>query len=364
MLEASWEEPGGEYRASGFVSSPSLHRANRSYITFFVNGRWIQSPMLTHAVSESYHGFLPDKRYPVAVINLTVPLGDVDVNVHPTKREVRFRQENRVYSVVQRAVRGALIATSPVPEISIGPERPSPAFHGTPSSSPVFRPADSGQWPAAAPGTAKTDQWDRTLASDQPALRPMEALNSLRIVGQVKSTYLVAEGPDGMYLIDQHAAHERVLFERVVKDVEAHNAQVQALLEPMSVELSPGQEEVVQENLELLSQYGFLLEPFGERSYLVRGIPGIIRNSGPGKALVEVLDLMPYEGILKGRKEALAASIACHSSVRAGMALNQDEMEELVRSLQGTDTPHTCPHGRPTMVHLSCHHLEREFGRR
>ena len=364
MLEASWEEPGGEYRASGFVSSPSLHRANRSYITFFVNGRWIQSPMLTHAVSESYHGFLPDKRYPVAVINLTVPLGDVDVNVHPTKREVRFRQENRVYSAVQRAVRGALIATSPVPEISIGPERPSPVFHGTPSSSPVFRPADSSHWPAAAPATAKTDQWERTLASDQHAPRPMEALNSLRIVGQVKSTYLVAEGPDGMYLIDQHAAHERVLFERVVKDVEAHNTQVQALLEPMSVELSPGQEEVVQENLELLSQYGFLLEPFGERSYLVRGIPGIIRNSGPGKALVEVLDLMPYEGILKGRKEALAASIACHSSVRAGMALNQDEMEELVRSLQGTDTPHTCPHGRPTMVHLSSHHLEREFGRR
>ena len=353
MLELSWQGPGDGYRVEGLISAPSLHRANRSYITFLVNRRWVQSPLLSYALAECYRGFLPEKRHPLAVISLTVPLEDVDVNVHPAKREVRCRQEDRVFSALQRAVRATLIATSPVPEVRLDGA----------STTAVSRPGSP--FPSAAPGV------DRRQAGMLPHFSPGETsptpgevMVSLRILGQVRNTYLAAEGPDGLYLIDQHAAHERVLFEQVSKVVSGEEVQVQPLLDPMAVELSPTQEEIVQSSAELLEKYGFLLEPFGERTYLLRAVPAVVKDASPGKALLEVLDLVAYEGLLKEREEALAASIACHTAVRAGMVLSQQEMEELIRQLESCDSPHTCPHGRPTMIHLSSHHLEREFGRR
>ena len=361
MLEVSFAGSGvgsGDgYRVEGFISSPPLNRANRSYITFLLNRRWIQSPFLSFALAESYQGFLPQKRHPMAVLNLTVPLSDVDVNVHPSKREVRFRQDDKVFSALQRAVRGALIAMSPVPEA------------GLPAGSPAD---ESWQWHASHPSPTLAalagDQRQPGLSLDLAPLeerpRPVDAIPSLRILGQAGSTYLVGEGPDGLYLIDQHAAHERVLFEKVSREVLEQTPQSQSFLEVETVEVSPSQEELLTSSMELLGRYGFIIEPFGERTYLVRGIPATVKDASPGKALQAVLDLMAYEGLLKERQEALAASIACHSAVRAGMSLTQMEMEELVLQLGACDSPHTCPHGRPTMVRLSSHHLEREFGRR
>ena len=370
MLEVSWEGPGDGYSVTGFISSPSLHRANRTYITFLVNRRWISSPMLSYALSESYHGFLPERRHPLAVLNLSVPPGDVDANVHPAKREVRFRQDDIVFSALQRAVRASLVAESPVPEMRF---TAGSAFEARPVGGPGFGPRVS---PGPGLGRTGSSEWDRQRsglpldpspigAGYRPASpTPVEAMSSLRILGQVRNTYLVAEGNDGMYLIDQHAAHERVLFEKVSREVADRTPQSQALLEPVAVELTPGQEELVQAGTELLGRYGFILEPFGERTYLLRAIPVVVGDSSPGKALLEVLDNMAYEGLLKERDDALAASIACHSAVRAGMVLSQHEMDELIRQLESCDSPHTCPHGRPTMIHLSSHHLEQEFGRR
>ena len=354
LLEVSWEGPGDGYGVRGYTSVPSLHRANRSYVTFLMNLRWIQSPLLSFALSESYQGFLPVGRHPMAVFNLTVPASDVDVNVHPAKREVRFRQDDRVFSALQRAVRSALVATSPVPEMRLADDSDSGAGQSGRSWTSSGLPPRQGQ---------QAGLTLEALALGDPAT-PARAIPSLRILGQVKNTYLVSEGPDGMYLIDQHAAHERVLFEQVSRDVSESVPQSQALLEPAAVELSPSQEELVQSSMPLLQRYGFVLEPFGERTYILRALPSVVRDSSPGKALLEVLDLMAYEGLLKEQEQALAASIACHSAVRAGMALGQREMEELLRSLESCDSPHTCPHGRPTMIHLSSHHLEREFGRR
>ena len=189
-----------------------------------------------------------------------------------------------------------------------------------------------------------------------------QGISSLRVLGQVRKTYLVSEGTDGVYLIDQHAAHERVLFEKI--SAQAPDAQSQALLEPVAVELSPGQEELARTSWELLQRYGFLMEEFGERSYIVRGVPSVIGDKDPAKALVEVLDLMAFEGLVKEREQALAASIACHGAVRAGKSMDLKEMEALLEQLEACENPHTCPHGRPTMIHLSSSHLEREFGRR
>lgn len=353
MLELSWQGPGDGYRVEGLISAPSLHRANRSYITFLVNRRWVQSPLLSYALAECYRGFLPEKRHPLAVIGLTVPLADVDVNVHPGKREVRCRQEDRVFSSLQRAVRATLIATSPVPEVRLDG-----------ATTTAVGPAGSLFTSAAPRGDRRQAGMLPHFTAGESSPTPVEAMVSLRILGQVRNTYLAAEGPDGLYLIDQHAAHERVLFEQVSKGVSGEEAQVQSLLDPMAVELSPSQEDIVQASAGLLEKYGFLLEPFGERTYLLRAVPAVVKDASPSKALLEVLDLLAYEGLLKEREEALAASIACHTAVRAGMGLSQQEMEELIRQLESCDSPHTCPHGRPTMIHLSSHHLEREFGRR
>jgi DNA mismatch repair protein MutL len=185
----------------------------------------------------------------------------------------------------------------------------------------------------------------------------------LRVVGQVQDTYVVAEGPDGLYLLDQHAAHERVVYDRLIAG-SGSGRQPRPLLQPQPAELTPSQEEMMRTHGDLLNQYGFIIEPFGDRSYLVRAVPEVASGADPAKALVEVLDLAALQGGLRDREEAVTASIACHSAVRAGQRLTQQEMEELVTQLDQADNPHTCPHGRPTMVHLSAHHLEREFGRR
>ena len=353
MLEVVWDGPGDGYDVNGFISAPSLHRANRSYFTFLMNRRWVQSPLLSFALSESYQGFLPERRYPIAVLNLTVPMDEVDVNVHPAKREVRFRREDRVFSALQRAVRATLVAVSPVPQIQI-PQLPQ---------SSEARPLGPGLFPSTF-GSPRSQAVTGGTSPAQTSATPVEAMSTLRVLGQVKNTYLVTEGPDGLYLLDQHAAHERVLYERLAGDLEERMPLAQALLEPTTVELSPGQEELVQASMELLERYGFRFEPFGERTYLLRALPSVVKDSSPAKALQDVLDLMSYEGLVKEREEALATSIACHSAVRAGMVLSQQEMEQLVRQLEACHAPHTCPHGRPTIVHLSSHHLEREFGRR
>jgi len=178
------------------------------------------------------------------------------------------------------------------------------------------------------------------------------------------NVYLVAEGPDGLYLIDQHAAHERVLFEQVRERAREGAPGFQSLLEPVPAELTYTQAELVRENRASLERYGFLLEEFGERTYLVRGVPSALADSEPAQALREVLDLMSGDFRLMEGEDALAASIACHGAVRAGKTLNPREMDELVWQLEATGNPNTCPHGRPTMVRLSAQHLEREFGRR
>ena len=351
MLEVQGEEAETGYRVAGFAGAPSLHRANRSYMTFFVNRRWIQSRMLSFALEEAYHGLLPDKRYPMAAINLEIPYGDLDVNCHPAKREVRFHQEGKVFSTLQKAVRAALVADSPVPPMRM-PGRPSPAMFPGPETASFFSPG--------ALGRGQTEVYSTPADAAIPQQRPP----SLKVVGQVKLTYIVAETSDGMYLVDQHAAHERVLFDQLRRRAEDRSPQSQPLLEPVVVELSPGQAQVLQDQAGTLESYGFALEPFGENTRLLRAVPGILATQDPGQSLVDVLDMVAFEGLVRQQEDVLAASIACHSAIRAGRPMTQAEMEALLEQLDATDNPHTCPHGRPTMLHFSAMHMEREFGRR
>ena len=354
MLEVHGEDPESGYQVDGFAGAPSLTRANRTYMTFFVNRRWVQSRMLSFAVEEAYLGLLQVKRYPLAALNISIPYEDVDVNAHPSKREVRFINESRVFSTVQRAVRAVLVADSPVPSLSPPPGPDQPA-----AGSPSF-------FPRSAFGGPRNGGGLPGLAGDGP-IGPASALQTappLKVVGQLKLTYIVAEGPEGMFLVDQHAAHERVLFDRICQKMPERETQSQPLLEPAAVELTPAQGETLRTNQESLGSYGFQFEPFGDGTYLLRAIPAIFGQGDPAKALLDVLDMTAFEGLVRRKEDVTAASIACHGAIRAGKSLTEPEMAALLEQLEATPNPHTCPHGRPTMVHFSSNHMEREFGRR
>lgn len=362
LLEVEGADPETGYRVEGFAGAPSLHRANRTYMTFFVNRRWIQSRLLSFALEEAYHGLLPEKRYPVAALNLILPYEAVDVNSHPAKREVRFHQEGKVYAALQRAARAALVEAAPVRDMG-GTSRASGTGGNTWTPGFFRSPFD-----ARSPGNAAVSGAGRAGDVSGPAgaaLTPQQALPALRVVGQVRLTYIVAESPDGMYLVDQHAAHERVLFDRIVQGTAQREVQAQPLLEPVVVELTPAQAETLEGGRELLQAYGFEVEPFGEgNSYLLRAMPAMLTTQDPARSLRDVLDLAAFDGLLKEREDILAASVACHSAIRAGQSLTEGEMRGLLEQLEVTDNPHTCPHGRPTLLHFSSYQMEREFGRR
>ena len=362
MLEVESDEgsEGEGLAVTGLVSPPSVHRATRGYASLFVNRRWVQNRALGFALEQAYHGLLMERRYPVAVLNISVNVDDLDVNVHPAKTEVRFRSERQVFGAVQQAVRSALTAHSPVPQV--GHATISSASSASGSPVPAFWPANPFARPQPAPDRRQFEPDEALIPEGQPP-SPREALPALRVLGQVQSTYIAAEGPDGMYLIDQHAAHERVVFERVMADVESKTVSVQSLLAPETVDLNAAQEELLSAHHELVLRVGFQVEPFGGLTYLVRGVPSLVDTS-PGQALLEILDSMLEGGGFESWEERAAYSIACHGAIRAGKTLSQEEMTALTRQLERCQQPNTCPHGRPTMVHLTTASLEREFGRR
>ena len=335
---------------TGFVSPISLTRASRSYMSFFVNRRWVQSRMATYALEEAYHGLLMVGRHPIAVINISLLPQEVDVNVHPTKNEVRFRNERDIFSAVQKSVKATLTAQAPMPTLDTLPQ-PQPAPAAPTERLPAFE---------VKPGEAVA----KSPVAVPPSAEPVaKSLPILRVVGQLANTYVIAEGPDGMYLIDQHAAHERVLFEKIRNERSRRAVEVQGLLQPVPVELTVRQQELLELQSEALSEYGFGIEHFGERTYLVRSVPAVLRGQNVAQSLVEVLDFLA-EGEKGDRREEIAISLACHGAVRAGQALSYEEMRDLIRQLEQASQPRNCPHGRPTMIHLSASQLEKGFGRR
>lgn len=360
-------------RVWGLVSPPRLDRANRGHVTFFVNRRYVQNRSLGFALEQAYQGFLMERRYPIAVVSIGIPPEEIDVNVHPSKAEVRFRREGLVFSTLQQAVRRTLTAHSPVPEVSrVQPSTGRPAQQQGKASlwptvdfdthAPEHGPA-TGAAMAGHHGESPVKAEDTgTRPTDAPL--PSKVLPVLRVVGQVQNTYIVAEAPDGMYLIDQHAAHERVVFEKVRADAVARTANAQSLLEPVTVELDTRLHELLEAQREAIARTGFDVEHFGGRTYLLRAVPSLLAGQDPRQAFLDVLDSLADGGGYESWEERAAYSIACHGAIRAGKSLTYQEMTELTRLLEQCQQPHTCPHGRPTMVHLSAGHLEREFGRR
>jgi DNA mismatch repair protein MutL len=362
MLEVLYEDQG--LSIGGYISPVSLTRGHRRDIFFFINGRPVQDAALSAALLKGYHSMLMVGRYPIAALLVEMAPDHVDVNVHPTKAEVRFREPERIFAAVQNAVRRALLAHSPAPGLG-DTLRWAPA----PSLS-AFQRQINPAWDMLEEPPAGFSQ-DETpgpaagaLPTSQPAL-PGQRMPLLRPVGQIANAYLVAEGPDGLYLIDQHAAHERVLFERFMAQRQA-GIPSQALLHPATVELPTHSARLITDQLGLLGKLGFQVESFGPDTFQVRAIPVLLSGSDPAAAVrVLVENFEEDETPLQAEQEArIIARVCKRAAVKAGKTLSPEEQRTLLLELEACESPRTCPHGRPTMIHLSVDLLERQFGRR
>ena len=383
MLDVAHHEESVEVR--GLAGPPDLTRGNRTAISIFINGRWVQSRPLSFAVVDAYQSQLPTGRYPVAAIDVRLPEDEVDVNVHPAKAEVRFRDERRISRAVRHAIRAALESSPAVSWFDDAVGTPADdAGASPPPSAPVAPPGDSPPAPSqplrqrleppAALRGPQPVQGGLSLESRPPAPSTegaatppthRDVLPLLRVVGQMNTTYIVAEGPEGMYLIDQHAAHERVCYDEIVaRRSQAAAPAQQPLLDPVLLELDMLQAAVLHENTKRLELLGLSVESFGPREYLVRAIPAGFAASDIAGAIRAFIDQLASETRVSDPFARAAATVACHSSVRAGQSLSFEEMRRLVEDLEKTETPRTCPHGRPTLIHVATDSIERQFGRR
>ncbi len=422
-VDAQHGQDDQEVRVSGLISPPGLTRGSRSYMHIFVNRRALQPRgALVAIVEEAYHTMLMKGRHPLAVIDIRVHPTAVDVNVHPTKSEVKFRYAPRVHSAIGRSVREALVAGAGVPawanadydsageqrrfelrQLGQGnraPEQPASAWGVGASAWDVGRSrwdvgggdtgtGGYGDTVTGWQGDGVTDQNQHIVGEQIPqaeheissvaapdhAVGDMSprhhvtssasALPPLRVVGQVGLTYIVAEAPEGMYLIDQHAAHERITYERLMAQRTGGALESQGLLLPLAVSLTPAVRALLLGCPAELAELGLDLEEWGE-GVRVRAAPASLPADELARALGELADHLAGRGgsTPADRREEMLITLSCHTSVRAGQALSTEEMRQLLRQLEACASPRTCPHGRPTMILMSPSQLERQFGRR
>ncbi len=379
---------------TGYAAPPSIHRANRNHITLFVNGRWIKDKNVTYAVVQAYHTLLPIGRYPLAVVFIDMPLNEVDVNVHPTKTEVRFTNAGQIFGKVQKAVRQTIIADTPVRSIRPGhfESLTQPSGWEGKTNQAFGRQGDDPSWQYAMRHPNQPSQFDpnaqqegqmglglpRYTNDPQPIIgqsngEPTQMQNNLagdklpimRVIGQVGSSYIITEGPEGMFLIDQHAAHERVQYENFMAAHARQEIPSQGLVAGAAVHLSPDQATLLESHLTGLSNLGFDIEPFGPNAYMVRSVPAVVAHQDPTRVVLDIIaDLERGDNPMQQKVEDKIIRRVCKTaSIKAGQTLSRQEMESLIQQLEQCQNPHTCPHGRPTLIFLSVAQLAREFGR-
>jgi DNA mismatch repair protein MutL len=394
----------GDIRLHGFISKPELQKLNRNSIFVFVNGRLIRDRMVQHAIIEGYRNILPPTVFPVVLLFIELPNEEVDANVHPSKTEVRFRQHTLVHDFVRESVRTALMKARPVPqftreimaqptasqglspgahahagehEFALKPEAQPPMNEGLQFGGEAIvvdaNMAVSGFGAVGAPTMAQSvnghaDACGNVLADEPQEIVDQLALASLRPLGQVRDSFILAVNPDGLWIIDQHVAHERVLFEKILHERGQNNAAQdgQRLLMPLIVELTPGQQAVFTEISEELQRNGFEVELFGTRTVAVKTAPGGVRPADVEKMLTELLDQFQREEQvlnLDKIRGKIAASIACHAAIKINMPLEQNKMEWLLKELAKTECPMTCPHGRPVVLRYSVKEIQKAFKR-
>jgi len=404
----------GELRLHGFVSKPEIQKLNRNSIFVFVNGRLIKDRLVQHGLTEAYRNILPPTVYPVVLLFLELPTAEVDVNVHPSKTEVRFRQQTVMHDFVRDSVRAALMKARPVPQFAT-------EIRSHPTAAPALSPSggissvgatsvaagDSARlpWPATAGATAFALQpvtaplvterfrFESGVSIEANAAIPVArapqaipddgctppvpeepeaatdlapSIASLKPLGQIRESFILAVNHEGLWIVDQHVAHERVLFEKILKQRAAQRVESQRLLMPLVLELTPAQQAVYTEISDELTRNGFEVEPFGTRSIAVKIAPAGVDAAQVEHMLHELLDQLAREDQainLDTVRARIAASIACHAAIKVNMPLEQNKMEWLLAELARTDCPMSCPHGRPVVLRYSLKDIQRAFKR-
>jgi DNA mismatch repair protein MutL len=341
------DETLGAIAVSGLIGMPSLHRATRNGIVLSINRRPVANRWAAFAIEQAYETQIPVGRHPVAVLDLTIPPSEVDVNVHPTKHEVRVLRDRLAFSMLQRAIRSTLVNVIGIPRFGDWPTNPVAMPDGPLDGVPVPLFSSEGLRPMPE--------------ADEDWARPR--LGELRILGQIGLTYIICEGRAGLYLVDQHAAHERVLLERLEDDV-ARGGRSQVLLNPTVVQLPRVLRAATDEYVAALRTLGFDAEPFGDADVVVRAVPAALRPQDLDRVLRETHEALDEEGTNPDWRHRLALLFSCKTAVKAGQRLELAEMQALLQQLDETNLCATCSHGRPTAILLSHSQLEKEFGRR
>jgi DNA mismatch repair protein MutL len=403
QLEEDQEPPTpGELHLHGFVSKPEIQKLNRNSIFVFVNGRLIRDRLIQHALTEAYRNILPPTVFPVVLLFLEMPTAEVDVNVHPSKTEVRFRQQTAIHDFVRDSVRAALMKARPVPQFPTEIHAQPTAIAGL-SPESRLQAANSAAWralyePAGGftltapfePPRTERFQFEGGIAVEANAAvalgrvpevpdngcaaaipdaseeSSLASLGTLRPLGQIRNSFILAVNEDGLWIIDQHVAHERVLFEKVLRQRSVQRVESQRLLMPILVELTPAQQAIFAEISDELQLNGFEAEPFGTRTIAVKIAPAGLEASQIEHMLHELLDQFSREDQklnLEMVRTRIAASIACHAAIKVNMPLEPNKMEWLIAELAKTDCPMTCPHGRPVVLRYSMRDIQRAFKR-
>ena len=397
----------GELRLHGFVSKPEIQKLNRNSIYIFVNGRLIRDRLVQHAITEAYRNVIPPTVFPVVLLFLEMPTEEVDVNVHPSKTEVRFRQQTFLHDFIRDSIRAALMKARPVPQF-VSEIRAHPT--ASPSLTPGAHASADGVAPwqnldaTAAPGgftlrapeppaVSQRFQFEGGIAveanaavslariaevipdngcspafAEEPEVPSQLApsLATLKPLGQIRESFILAVNHEGLWIIDQHVAHERVLFEKVLKQRAAQAVESQRLLMPLLLELTPAQLAVFAEISDELARNGFEAEPFGTRSVAIKVAPAGIDAAQVEHMLHELFEQLSREDQklnLDALRTRIAASIACHAAIKVNMPLDQNKMEWLLGELAKTEFPVSCPHGRPVVLRYSMKDIQRAFKR-
>ncbi len=359
----------GEMSASGFLSTAPTSFPNARYLFTFVNRRYVRDKVLTHALLHGYDTLLMKGQYPAVVLFLEVPYADVDVNVHPAKYEVRFRRQNDVHEMVSRSVRLALQRDAKEPGVTVSaapyPGRPASYLSSSSRSAVAEAGVDYGRRHFLEPGPMRSG--GEVLVMPLPKGQHRAGFfSSLAIHDQILGCYLVCSATDRMILIDQHAAHERIAFEKLRRQLQANAVDRQDLLIPQTVELTAGEIMMLEKKMQLLEVHGFSLAPFGPNSYAITSVPALLPEGDYTqlvRQLVAELAEVDTSSRLRQHLEERLATMACHSVIRANRKLEREEMLALLRDLDQVEFATQCPHGRPVLVELSRDQLEHMFKR-
>ncbi len=386
----------GAVSLNGFASRPHQQRTNPYSQFFYVNRRMVRDKVITSAVRQAYRNAIPASAYPVVLLFLQLPCTEVDVNAHPAKIEIRFRDQGQVHDLIRDSIQRALVTSKSIPEYEhrgqfpsgLGapgswPPEPSgeqetgigPRFDFTPpqaSADPFqrafnypFREVRVPESPAGEIHSGMKIRPDMLLGSPSAGQQPFR-IDGLRILGQIHESYIIACDSHGLLIIDQHVAHERVLYERLAREMQSSGVETQGLLVPIAAELAPHQAAIFRRILPELNRNGFQVEAFGGRGILIRSVPAVAREIDCANLLSEILDgLETEERVLDvGRiRNRMAVSMACRTAVKVHMPLTMEKMQWLIDELSRTEIPTNCPHGRPVILRFSLYEIERNFGR-